>query len=89
MWLHIPSQHAHNPPFITSSGAMRWGRLTKLAHRFLPHAVMTDPHHCCLVSSNTLAYFSEGYYAIPIGILFFPGRIQKLGQMMLDIFHKA
>ncbi|GFT74219.1 hypothetical protein TNCV_4081401 [Trichonephila clavipes] len=35
--------------------------------RFLLHPAITDPHHSCFVSSNTLTDFSEGQSTIPIG----------------------
>ncbi|GFT92853.1 hypothetical protein TNCV_740221 [Trichonephila clavipes] len=58
MWL----QHCHvlNPPVITGSGATRRVRSAPPVCRFLLHPAMADPHHNCLVSSNTLTNFSDG-----------------------------
>ncbi|GFV39892.1 hypothetical protein TNCV_1850291 [Trichonephila clavipes] len=36
-------------------------------HHLLLHPAWTDPHHSCLVSSNALTYFSEGYSEILTG----------------------
>ncbi|GFX56449.1 hypothetical protein TNCV_73951 [Trichonephila clavipes] len=59
--------HAHNPPVIMGSGATREVRSAPSVRCFLLHPAMTDPHHSCLISSNTLTDFYERYVTIPVG----------------------
>ncbi|GFW44471.1 hypothetical protein TNCV_1749001 [Trichonephila clavipes] len=65
----IHHAHAHNPPVITCN---QLGALCPLGPTFPPAFSDNQPHHSCLVSSNTLTDFSEDP---PLRILFFLSQI--------------
>ena len=58
MWQSDPS--LPNMPIITWSGATRWVQSVPSVRRSLLHPAITDPHHSCLVLSDTITDFTEG-----------------------------